>query len=75
MGCPKFDNVRDYIRRFANIFKTADIRSVTTVVMKVPCCSGLPAIVRRGMEAAGRKMPLEEIVVGTRGDIPSAIKG
>jgi len=74
MGCPKFDDVQDYIRRFADIFKTAGIRSVTTVVMEVPCCSGLPLIVKRGMEAAGRKIPLEEIVASTRGEIVSATK-
>jgi NAD-dependent dihydropyrimidine dehydrogenase PreA subunit len=74
MGCPKFDDVQDYVRRFADIFKTAAIRSVTTVVMEVPCCSGLPLIVKKGMEAAGRKIPLEEIVVSTRGKILSATK-
>jgi NAD-dependent dihydropyrimidine dehydrogenase PreA subunit len=74
MGCPKFDDVQEYIQRFADIFKTAGIRSVTTVVMEVPCCSGLPLIVKKGMEAAGRKIPLEEVVVSTRGEILSATK-
>jgi len=69
MGCPKFDDVREYVQKFADIFRTADIRNVTTVVMEVPCCSGLPSIVRRGMEAAGRDIPLEEVVLSTRGDI------
>lgn len=74
MGCPKFDDAQDYIRRFADIFRTAGIRSVTTVVMEVPCCSGLPVIVRRGMEAACKEIPLEEIVVSTRGEILSPKK-
>ena len=74
MGCPKFDDVQDYIIRFADIFKTAGIRSVTTVVMEVPCCSGLPSIVKRGLEAAGKEIPLEEIVVSTRGEILSTKK-
>jgi len=74
MGCPKFDDVQDYIRRFTDIFTTAGIRSVTTIVMEVPCCSGLPAIVKKGMEAAGKEIPLEEIVVSTRGEILSSKK-
>ena len=74
VGCPKFDDAQNYIHRFADIFKTAGIRSVTTVVMEVPCCSGLPLIVKKGMEAAGRKIPLEEIVVSTRGKILSTTK-
>ncbi|MBW2594858.1 MAG: 4Fe-4S binding protein [Deltaproteobacteria bacterium] len=69
MGCPKFDDVQDYINRFADIFRTADIKSVTTVVMEVPCCSGLPMIVKKGMEAADREIPMEEVVLSTRGKI------
>ena len=67
MGCPKFDDVREYVQKFADIFSTADIKSVTTVVMEVPCCSGLPLIVKRGMEAAHKDIPREEIVISTRG--------
>jgi ferredoxin len=69
MGCPKFDDIQDYINRFADIFRTADIKSVTTVIMEVPCCSGLPMMVRKGMEAADREIPMEEIVLSTRGKI------
>jgi ferredoxin len=69
MGCPKFDDASDYIKKFADIFKIAGIKSVTTVVMEVPCCSGLPVIVKKGLEATGREIPTEEIVIGTRGEI------
>lgn len=69
IGCPKFDDVEEYISKFADIFKTAGIRSVTAVVMEVPCCSGLPMIVKKGMEAAGKIIPIEEVVISTRGKI------
>ena len=69
MGCPKFDDIQDYINRFADIFRTADIKSVTTVVMEVPCCSGLPMMLRKGMEAADMKIPMEEVMLSTRGKI------
>lgn len=69
MGCPKFDEVDTYIHRFAEIFKTSDINSVTTVVMEVPCCSGLPTIVKKGMETAQKDVPLEEITISVRGKI------
>ncbi|MBN1665009.1 MAG: 4Fe-4S binding protein [Deltaproteobacteria bacterium] len=69
MGCPKFDDVRDYIGKFADIFKTADIKSVTTVIMEVPCCSGLPMIIKKGMEAANKNIPLKEVMLSTRGKI------
>jgi NAD-dependent dihydropyrimidine dehydrogenase PreA subunit len=69
LGCPKFDDVQDYIDKFADIFNHADIKSVTTAVMEVPCCSGLPVIVKKGMEAAGKNFPIEEVVISTRGKI------
>ena len=69
IGCPKFDDAREYIEKFAAIFKTAGIKSITTVVMEVPCCSGLPAMVRKGLEAAGARIPMSQMVVSTRGEI------
>lgn len=69
MGCPKFDEVQAYIDRFAEIFKTADIKSITTAIMEVPCCSGLPLIVKKGMQAAGKSIPMETVTIGTRGQI------
>ncbi|KQC09849.1 MAG: 4Fe-4S ferredoxin [Smithella sp. SDB] len=69
MGCPKFDDAHEYVQKFADIFKTAGIKSVTTVVMEVPCCSELPAIVKKGMEAANKKIRLKEIVLSLRGKI------
>ena len=69
VGCPKFDDIQDYIQRFADIFRAADITGITVVVMEVPCCQGLPIIVERGMEKAGKKIPLEKVVISSRGDI------
>jgi NAD-dependent dihydropyrimidine dehydrogenase PreA subunit len=69
IGCPKFDDAQEYIDRFAAIFKTAGIKSITTVVMEVPCCSSLPVIVRKGLEKAGCQIPMEQVVVSTRGQI------
>ncbi len=37
--------------------------------MEVPCCSGLPGIVKKGLEASGQKIPMDEIVISTRGKI------
>ena len=69
VGCPKFDDVQGYVRKLTDIFKAADIQRVTTVVMEVPCCSGLPAIIKNAMEASGKNIPVEEVVISTRGEI------
>lgn len=69
IGCPKFDDVQTYIQKFADIFSTAGIKTVTVVTMEVPCCQGLPVIVRKGMELAGQKIPMEQITISTRGEV------
>jgi len=73
-GCPKFDDREQYIEKFAAIFKQADIKSITAVVMEVPCCHGMPLIVNAGMEAAGKNLPAETIVVGIEGGIIKRMK-
>jgi len=75
MGCPKFDDVEQYVDKFAEIFKTAGIKSVTAVVMEVPCCSGLPRIVEMGMKQAGVSFPFERVVISTKGKILRRVRG
>ena len=69
LGCPKFDNAEAYIDKFAQICKQSGIRSITSVVMEVPCCAALPVIVQKGMQRSGVKLPLEEVVISVRGKI------
>ncbi|MFC1823570.1 ATP-binding protein [Thermodesulfobacteriota bacterium] len=69
MGCPKFDEADEYIQKFAEIFEKAQIKSITVVVMEVPCCQGMPMIVERGMEKAGKQIPMEKVVISLKGDI------
>jgi NAD-dependent dihydropyrimidine dehydrogenase PreA subunit len=71
MGCPKFDDVDGYIDKIAEIFRVAEIHSVTTVIMDVPCCQGMSYIVDKAMAKANKKIPHEEIVIGVRGQIQS----
>jgi NAD-dependent dihydropyrimidine dehydrogenase PreA subunit len=69
VGCPKFDDTEEYIQKFSDIFRTAGIKSITVLVMEVPCCQGLPFIVEKGLERAGKTIPLEKVVINARGEI------
>ena len=69
MGCPKFDDTDEYVKKFADIFRVANIKSITIVVMEVPCCSKMPLIVQKGMELAGKSISTEVFVVNARGGI------
>jgi Fe-S-cluster-containing hydrogenase component 2 len=69
IGCPKFDDVQLYIQKLTEIFKTANIRSVTVVVMEIPCCQGLLMIIDKALKSAGKNIPVEEITLSPKGTI------
>ena len=71
MGRISIENQRVYLDKFTEVFRTAGIKSVTTVIMEVPCCSGLPVVVKKAMEAAGKDIPITELVIGINGEIIS----
>ncbi len=71
LGCPKFDDTQEYIDKFAQICSQSGIKSITTLIIEVPCCSGLPVVVKKGMDIAGKNIPMKEIVISTRGQILS----
>ncbi|SDO82434.1 ATP-binding protein [Desulforhopalus singaporensis] len=68
MGCPKFDDAESYIQRFAEIIATCNLKSLTVLIMEVPCCSAMSAIIRQAMERAGKNVPVEQITISTRGE-------
>lgn len=69
MGCPKFDDKESYVEKFAQIFAANTIKSVTVLIMEVPCCSGLPGIVKRAMALTDQEIPMVTTVISTRGAI------
>ena len=69
LGCPKFDDTEEYINKFADIFRTAGIRSITILIMEVPCCSKMPLIVRQAMTLAKKDIPVEIVTVSARGTV------
>ncbi|MEI8172750.1 MAG: 4Fe-4S binding protein [Deltaproteobacteria bacterium] len=69
VGCPKLDDAQAYVQKFAEIFREADIKSITVLVMEVPCCQGLPVIIQRGMAMAGKNVPMEKVVISSRGEV------
>jgi len=69
LGCPKFDDVEEYVEKFTEIFRTAGIKSITVVDMEVPCCSKLPMLVRKAVSLSNKAIPLAEILISRRGAI------
>ncbi len=71
IGCPKFDDADEYVEKLAQVFASSGIKSITCLIMEVPCCSGLPMIIKKALEKSGADIPCKEIVVSARGEILS----
>lgn len=69
IGCPKFDNADEIVEKLAQIFLSSGIKSITSAIMEVPCCSALPVIIKKALATAGKDIPFTQIVVSARGEI------
>lgn len=67
MGCPKFDDAESYVQRFTEIIETCNLKSLTVLIMEVPCCSAMNVIIKKAIEKAGKTVPVEQITISTRG--------
>jgi len=68
-GCPKLDDQEAYVQKFTSIFRRNTIRSVTVLIMEVPCCGGMPTIIQKAMDAASAKVPMAIVTIGIEGGI------
>ncbi len=72
IACPKLDvNKESYIDKLTQMIDVAQIKSLTVVIMEVPCCGGLMRLVDMAAERSSRKIPINKIVIGIKGDIKS----
>ncbi|HSH13189.1 MAG TPA: 4Fe-4S binding protein [Desulfurivibrionaceae bacterium] len=71
MGCPKFDDAPAYVQKFREIFETAHPRSVTILIMEVPCCGSMRNIVTEALKLSGEEIKVSEAVIGVRGEVVS----
>ena len=69
IGCPKLDDAQFYVDKFADLLKTANVKSLKVIHMEVPCCFGMTQIVRQAIATADLKMSFEDITIGLEGDI------
>jgi NAD-dependent dihydropyrimidine dehydrogenase PreA subunit len=69
IACPKLDeNLERYVDKLSAMIDQAELRSITVLVMEVPCCSGLAGVARAAVERAGRTVPVDVRVLSTRGE-------
>ena len=68
IGCPKLDE-GDYAEKLTQIISLNDIRSITTARMEVPCCGGIENAVKRAVQASGKLIPQQVVIISTDGKI------
>ncbi|MBI5778377.1 MAG: 4Fe-4S binding protein [Planctomycetes bacterium] len=69
IACPKLDDTEIYLDKLTQMFKTADIKSITLLHMEVPCCFGLVHLVKQALANSGADIPLKEVNVSIQGEI------
>lgn len=71
IGCPKLDDAQAYFEKLTEMFQANTIKSLTVVRMEVPCCGGLSFVAKKAIEASGKDIPYNEVIIGIKGDILS----
>lgn len=69
MGCPKFDDQQLYVDRFTEIFRTRKLKSLTVLIMEVPCCHSMLQIIKKAWDVVKPHFPVRQVVISTRGEI------
>ncbi len=72
IACPKLDEGQDiYIEKLRALIDGAHLRSLTVMIMQVPCCKGLLRLAQAAASQSGRQIPIRCVVVGVDGRILS----
>ncbi len=69
IACPKLDDTSPYVDKLTAMITQSGIKSLTVVLMEVPCCGGLLAMAKQAIANSGVDIPLETIVVSIQGNI------
>lgn len=68
VGCPKLDDINEYIEKLTGILYYNNIKSITCAFMEVPCCNGIIYAVNAALEASGKEIPIEKIRITIDGE-------
>jgi NAD-dependent dihydropyrimidine dehydrogenase PreA subunit len=70
IACPKLDtNKESYVQKLTAMIRDAGVRSLTVMIMEVPCCGGLVQMARIAREQAGSNIPMNVKVIGVKGEL------
>lgn len=72
IACPKLDEGQEsYVAKLSEFVTGARIRTLTVVIMQVPCCRGLLQLAQMAVSQSGRKVPIQAVVISVQGQVLS----
>jgi ferredoxin len=70
IACPKLDQGMDiYLDKLTALVAEGGVRSLTVMIMEVPCCGGLVRLAEAAVARANRQIPVTRTVVALDGEI------
>jgi hypothetical protein len=68
IACPKLDNNKQvYLDKLITMIDESDLKSITVLVMQVPCCSGLVQLVQQAISITGSSIPVNVTIISHTG--------
>jgi ferredoxin len=70
IACPKLDtNKQIYLEKLITMINESNLRSITVLIMQVPCCSGLLQLAVNAVNSSNKKIPINYYILGIQGEI------
>jgi ferredoxin len=70
IACPKLDlNQEAYVDKIHTMIDVANVKSITVMMMEVPCCKGLFRLAQVAMDKSSRKIPLRAVTISLDGKV------
>jgi NAD-dependent dihydropyrimidine dehydrogenase PreA subunit len=70
IACPKLDQGQEaYLAKLTAMVDEAQVKSITVIIMEVPCCNGLLNLAQNAVARAQRKVPIHSVIVSLEGEI------
>ena len=69
IACPKLDDSQAHLMKLTDILSRSSVKSLTVVIMEVPCCSGLVLMAKQAIQLSGKDIPLKEVTIGIKGNL------
>lgn len=69
IACPKLDDAQAHVDKLATLLAGAKPKSLTVMIMEVPCCRGLVWVAQQALDKAGIDLPVSLAVITRDGQV------